>query len=246
MSPNFRSEYFEYENLTSITGEPDFSSLTKLKNELKANAQSVPTTLGGGNLGFLGLILTDDEYALISDTPFERPERPTVLVFPTGTTTLQSKMIEDRYRRGILTYDQTVAIEKALKQQLVKSIHDDWLAPMRHTTTNAINRTLPQILAFLYTQHGDVTAENLQRKEEALKNLPYDPAIEPIDKIFIEVQELVNFSQAANAGYTMQQTINVAYIIIKKLRIFNKPIIEWNRTIRDPCTFYVDQFQTIF
>ena len=88
MSINYRTDYFQYENLTPIHGEPDFVSIQKLKNEVKANAQSVPSTLGGGNHGFLGLVLHPVEYALISNTPFISETYPGPLTFPPGTTAL--------------------------------------------------------------------------------------------------------------------------------------------------------------
>ena len=37
-----------------------------MKNELKANAQLVPSTLGSGQHGNLGLVLTTDEYKKVA------------------------------------------------------------------------------------------------------------------------------------------------------------------------------------
>ena len=39
-------------------------------NKLKANASSVPTTLGGENHGHLSLLLTDITYVMLSLVPF--------------------------------------------------------------------------------------------------------------------------------------------------------------------------------
>ena len=47
-STNYRTDFFEFETLTPIRGKPDFQSLTTLKNQIKANAQAVSSTLGGG------------------------------------------------------------------------------------------------------------------------------------------------------------------------------------------------------
>ena len=57
--------YFKYGTPTPITGEPSNKSLKRLKTELRANASSVDTDLGGGDHGYLGLILTYVEYARI-------------------------------------------------------------------------------------------------------------------------------------------------------------------------------------
>ena len=59
--------------VTKITGEPNYESLKNSKDELKANAASIPTTLGGGTHGYLGLILSSTAYATIAATQFIEP-----------------------------------------------------------------------------------------------------------------------------------------------------------------------------
>ena len=62
--------------VTPVVGEPTYATLKTLKDQLKANAASVPTTLGGGNHGYLGLILSPATYATISQTAFIEPVYP--------------------------------------------------------------------------------------------------------------------------------------------------------------------------
>ena len=57
-SVNYKESYFKHPVLTAIRGEPTYETEHHLKNERKENASSVPTTLGGGNHGYLGMILT--------------------------------------------------------------------------------------------------------------------------------------------------------------------------------------------
>ena len=64
--PNYRTTVFEYVNLTVIHGEPTYEYLQLLLNQLKANARVVHTSLGGGNHGYLGLILTHEQYNVIA------------------------------------------------------------------------------------------------------------------------------------------------------------------------------------
>ena len=82
---NYKQDFFEYNPLTKVIGEPNFESLLRLKNEIKANSQTVPTQLGGGQHGFLGAILSPAEYALISNDPFVPPAHPGPLDIPAGT-----------------------------------------------------------------------------------------------------------------------------------------------------------------
>ena len=217
---------------TPITGEPDFESLQQMKNEIKANAQSVPSTLGGGNHGMLGLVLTPVEYALVSAVPFVTEPHPGPLVFPAGTTGVQSKAIEVEHKTRMKLYEKCVGVEKSIIQQISKAVEKTWLDPLRDHNTDAINCSIPDILAFLFQEHGDVSANALERREKLVRDMVYNPASELVDRIFTEVTKLADFATAAGAPLTQQQKINIAYVILMKTRVFNKAITDWNRVIR--------------
>ena len=75
--PDYRSRFFEYKTLTKIVGEPTIDTIAKLHKEVKRNAQKVPTTLGGGQNGYLGLVVPAQVYNVIPGTrPFYRPQDP--------------------------------------------------------------------------------------------------------------------------------------------------------------------------
>ena len=59
---DYKKLYFSHPILSKIHGEPTFSSLKILKQELKANASRVTSDLGGGAHGHLGLVFTLVEY----------------------------------------------------------------------------------------------------------------------------------------------------------------------------------------
>ena len=65
---DYASTYFPYPTPTPIQGEPTYKALKRLKNELRANASSVDRDLGGGDHGYLGLVLSDEEYARVAPT----------------------------------------------------------------------------------------------------------------------------------------------------------------------------------
>ena len=89
---SYRTSHFQYQNLDKIHGEPTLDSLLHLFRQLKINAQSVPTTLGGGQLGYLALVLSAADYAAIQNTiPFVRPVDPGVFQYvPTPTVAAAS------------------------------------------------------------------------------------------------------------------------------------------------------------
>ena len=86
--PSVKDTYFQHKVLTRLHGQPVYESLQTLLTELKANASSVPTTIGGGLYGHLGLILSDVRYATLPNTvPWVSPANPGPFV-PSATTAL--------------------------------------------------------------------------------------------------------------------------------------------------------------
>ena len=70
-----KNNVFEYLDLTRIIGEPTMATLITLHNEVKANAQSLHTTLGGGENGHLGFVHTAEVYNILvpGNTPNNTP-----------------------------------------------------------------------------------------------------------------------------------------------------------------------------
>ena len=80
MSTNTNIDYinnnFEFKTLHKIDDIPTYEDLIKIKNQLMANANKVPTDLGGGTNGHLGLVLSTAEYSLISQIPYDKAQHP--------------------------------------------------------------------------------------------------------------------------------------------------------------------------
>ena len=88
---------------------------TILKNELKSNVSSVPTTLGGGNHGYLGMILTPAEYLRIAPTdPFTWPPNPGVLVPNLSGMAAQIASAENKICLTKQIYLETLLLETNL------------------------------------------------------------------------------------------------------------------------------------
>ena len=138
--PDYRSRYFEYKNLTKILGEPTIDSIAKLHKEVKRNAQRVPTTLGGGQSGYLGLVVTPEVYNTIPGArPFHRPQDPGVFtptprrvrrVVTRGHQEVEELTAEDiamqriQYEEQLRLYNEVQAIEGLLRTQIIEAIDE--------------------------------------------------------------------------------------------------------------------------
>ena len=159
---DYASSYFKFKTPTPIRGEPTHKSLKRLKLELQANASSVETDLGGGNHGYLGLVLTDDEYASIPHTqPFVAPNYPPPLLIPATSTQIQAIELKEQHGEAKRLYLECKNVEKALLRHIQDAIEDKFIEPLVDPYTNLLTGDVPSILEYLDYNYGKVRSEEV-------------------------------------------------------------------------------------
>eukprot|EP00979_Chaetoceros_neogracilis_P017302 scaffold10203_cov272-Chaetoceros_neogracile.AAC.1 len=87
------SSGFPFATPTPIRHTPTYEDCIRVYSEVKANAAGVPSTLGGALHGHLGLVLSDEEYAvLVPNTPYVRAPDPGDLGIIIGTTEARANL----------------------------------------------------------------------------------------------------------------------------------------------------------
>ena len=151
---NYCESYFEFPTLTKIHGEPTSEALFLLQNEMKANALSVYSNLSDGAHGHIALVLSTNQYALLTNQPFVTPTHPGVLSIPAGTTAAVAVEDRDRHTEELRLFREVQGVEKALKQQLIQAVEPTYLAAIRNRATNALQGTVFEILEHLQTRNS--------------------------------------------------------------------------------------------
>ena len=242
--PNYRDTIFEYADLSVIHGEPTYETLKIMVNQLKANARAVRTTLGGGQHGYLGLLLAQHQYDVIAPgTPFVRPAHPGPLVIPPFQLPHVTQEAQSRHAEGVRLYNECYNVEQALRKQVINAIQDSYLASLKDRQTNTILVPLDQIIDYLFVHYGRVTPAQLQHEEQQLTEWIYDPVL-PIVIVFNKIDDLLDLATAAGSPCSAQQIINFGYNILNKTGKFKQGIREWNRLLPAQKTWAT--FQTHF
>ena len=228
-TPDYRNTLFLNPELERIHGKPDFVTLYKLVLDLRANAQSVPTNLGGGSHGHLGLLMTPEQYAQESDIPYIRPAFPAPLVIAQNMTRIQENNAVREHKEELRLFHEANSVEKALIQQLVTAIGNAYLLPFKNRATGQFNGNLTDILQYLFTTHGKVSPAKLMTLDQEISEMSYEPT-HPIEEIFSKLEDLKMYGTYANLPYTSAQIIAKAYNIINRTgTIFKHYITTWNR-----------------
>ena len=227
--PNLREHFFQHPTLSKIIGDPTYTSLALLERECKANGKSVPTTLGGGNQGHLGLVSSALAYARVSPgVPFIRPRLPVLPDLTKPNTTGQQITEAHRLHLEKMTVFNTCnQIERTIIQQINTAIDADCLADLIDEDTGLLVGTVPEIFADLYSTFGAITPETLTAAKAKLVQTVYNHA-RPIVNIFTAITAYSNMADAANVPETPTQLINIGLIIIARATIFSSDIRKWH------------------
>ena len=228
---DYKNNQFEYPELTRIIGEPSTATLIVLLKEVRSNASSVHTDLGGGEDGHLGLVCTPEVYQELVPTgdPYDRPENPGRLNLQLGMTQYEIAQARDEHAEATRVFREVIGVERAIRQQLVTAIEPKYLHALRSPGTNKLAQTIPEIFAHLFSTYGDVTPQDLRELTARVEGLIYPPQ-EPVDTIFGEIDDLATIANYAKAPLTDFQKVNMAYIYFQKCGIFKSALTKWDES----------------
>ena len=163
---NYAVAYFKYPVPTSINGKPTSKSLKSLKTELRANTSSVNIDLGGGYHGYLGLALTDTEYARINliSTAFAVPTFPCVITSDTTVTAVETLHDKVNHHEAMRVYREYNNVEKSLLRHTQNTVESKYMKHLINEDTGLIEDDLPSVLQYLFTRYIKVPSEKAKQR----------------------------------------------------------------------------------
>ena len=222
-------DLFEYEELDKIHGEPDYMKLKTLHDQLKANAASIPSDLGGGANGHLGLVLTMPQYAFLSLVPFVRPLHPGPLIIPANATSGAIEIMKYTHSHALGLFQKTQAVEKTLIQQLSKAVDRSYLEELRNHATGLLHLPLSDIIQHLKSNYGKVQANEYKKKYQEITEYRYNTD-KPIDQLFNKIQDFNDLAEATGLPQSASQSLHMASEMVKNCGTLTDSLKDWNRT----------------
>jgi hypothetical protein len=141
---------FPFSTAPPIVGEPNYESIANLHRELNANAASIQSHLGNGQLGFLSLTFPPAVYATLSATAFIPPVNPgPTPTIPEGSTGPQIAEIRFSFTSATAIFKDYSLADKALKQLLLSAVDDMFVRSLATKYIGYLNVTTRQILTHL-------------------------------------------------------------------------------------------------
>jgi uncharacterized phage-associated protein len=229
--PSVNDTCFRHKVLTKIHGLPSYESLQNVSTEMKADASSVPSTLGGGQNGHLGLLLSDARHITVQHAlPWATPGDPGPFAPPANGTGPQIEAACEAWRGLNREFETCQATDKALIAQLVESIDSICLRSMLNRTAGQHSGSIRAILQQLFQTYGKVTPQQVKAKDMELHNMHHDVS-QPVDAIFNCIDDLSDLADHAMSPSPMtdQQMVDLAYVTFAKQPLLQPDLQLWNK-----------------
>ena len=206
---------FPHQTLPKCAGEPNYSYLELLQNQLIRNCSTVETTLGGGQNGLAGLAEHPAQYLLRTGHAFIRPINPgNNPVYPAAATPQERKNIKNVYDENLRNYLACQRTETLCLSMLETAIDEIYLGEIWTPAHGFGNRNLLAVLEWLYRIYGHIGPGQVTTNQERLV-APVDPKL-PAVHIFKQIEDCNKFATAAGAPFTVQQCLKAAKQLVLK------------------------------
>ena len=214
-------------SLPKIDGQPNYDRLRLAKSLLKQNAAAIPTNRGGGQHGYLGLVLTDAAYANISQTPFVAPVFPGATPqIPAGATGPVIANLVESHKEELRDWREFVNVSTALKKQFINCIEPIYLRAKIDRNTGFSNITLRDLIAYCISTYGKIAPADIANNESTIcKAWDSDT---PFELLIEQIEDCQEFADNAGQPFSDAQILTNAYNLVYNTGAYFDECKTWN------------------
>jgi hypothetical protein len=239
---------FPHPVLPTVQGEPDYQTIHATRKFLQANSRAIDTHLGGGTLGHLGLIISDDSYAIIAPTTdagptlWTTPQPPGRAPANADATAAQISAARHIWEEDLQTYRTCTSVQQALKKQIISVFEPMYLDMLNDNMVGYANISARDMLDHLFETYGNITAVDLEINFKHVRRA-WDPQ-QPVESLFKQIQDCADYYEAGGVIIGNPQQINVGYAKIFATGHFMSACRRWNEkhTIEKTWTQFKSHF----
>jgi hypothetical protein len=240
--PSVKDTYFQHKVLTKVHGKPTYETLQNLTTELKANAGSVPSTLGGRQNGHLGIIVSAVRYTTLAHTvPWVNPANPGPFVPPAAGTAIAPALDTRTHQICAMLVDKKELIKSYSDQTgrfpIPSSHGNNYLFILYHQDTNTIhavaipNRQAASIRDAWEATHKVLVRQGHTPELHILDNECSQDLKDESEKYKIKFQRVPPKEHPVNAAKRAIRTYKNHFVTTLCNPDSNFPITEWDRLL---------------
>eukprot|EP00957_Ditylum_brightwellii_P140435 10699875-Ditylum_brightwellii.AAC.1 len=122
------------------------------------------------------------------------------------------EVLQMQHKADLATYHTCYNAYKALKNQLLTLVNDNYITAIKEQHIGYTNRSVGDILGHLYNIYGAISSTMLQKSAKHMRT-PYDPSA-PIKHLFKRIDDAQDLATDARNPYQEAQLIGIAYDLI--------------------------------
>ena len=227
-SPDDMISSFPHPLLPEVGEDPTYQELVLLRNALKQNYASVITSLGGGDYGYLGGLISAAAYNLLAPyTPFAVPANPgPPPVIETATTVINTGNILRAYAEEARLWKEWSCLERAGKKQLQQALPKALLAGQTCPNRGLNNLKTSEVLEQLFNEWGQVTQQDLVANRNRLHE-DWDPS-RPFSDLVTRVQEVQEYALDGNRPVGEDDIVDAMYTVIFNTGVYFDDCSDWD------------------
>ena len=228
---------FPHTTLTKIIGKPKHENVTILRKEMYANAMQNDCTLGGGDNGYLGIIMPAVAYA--DKQTKEGNNNPIAFVKPQPPDPTAAANIIHSTNSSILDFK---SMEGQLKGQIMDAIERKYIAELNDEQYGFTNITAKTLLVYIVTKYDVITHHDLTKNRDILEE-SWD-ITQPIIDLWARIRTVQQFAKAGNKPIDDETVMHTILGVLEKTGVFTMNITIWeNKPVN---TWTMQEFQEFF
>ena len=183
---------FPIKTILKILGEPNYKAINELIEVLYANAASIPTTLGGGRNGHIGLLMDVAVYDNAATTSYARPTDPGPYAqHSTGNSAVARADANSIHKEGRKIYDLDKKLDAALKQEIIVAVEETYLSAKNQRYMGFHSVSSKNLVDYLMERYGKIIASDFKACKQSLVNTI--EVYRLIDVYFQQVEDVIHF-----------------------------------------------------
>ena len=216
------------ETVTKIHGQPTSHDLTNLEKEIISTLANIPTTLGGGNHGHVGVIMDPTEYnTMTGGTAFVNPVNPGI--YPAGLAVNAAAgtraRAEAEHKELINQFETFEGVRLGTKDLILEAVDNEYLSEIEHDTLGYLNVTPRQMIGHLLTRGGALDfadTKDLLAERDGEWNVTENPQL-----YFNRVEKAIKGLTRNGINSDLNERKDIALFHLKATGEFDAAVREW-------------------
>ena len=216
------------ETVTKIHGQPTSHDLTNLEKEIISTLANIPTTLGGGNHGHVGVIMDPTDYnTMTGGTAFVNPVNPGI--YPAGLALNAAAgtraRAEAEHKELINQFETFEGVRLGTKDLILEAVDNEYLSEIEHDTLGYLNVTPRQMIGHLLTRGGALDfadTKDLLAERDGEWNVTKNPQL-----YFNRVEKAIKGLTRNGINSDLNERKDIALFHLKATGEFDAAVREW-------------------